>query len=440
MTTRDIRDCPVTGATDGALRHFEAALELYQLGRGDPLAPLALAVAEAPEFAMARFFEAYLHAGGRDPSGAERAAQILGEIRFAPLNSRERGHFAALSAAVAGEYEAAGVLLGSVLSEFPRDALALQVAHSVDYVRGEVAALKNRIAAALPAWSSATPGYHAVLAMLAFGLEENGEYDRAREIALEALALDPRSIRAHHTVAHVLEMQGRAADGARWMQARQAFWDAQSPMATHQWWHFGLFRLGADDLPGALAIYDARLAADPRATSDLIDASALLWRLQLRGRAPFPHGHDLAGHEFDLSSRWRELAERWAPHAADAYCAFTDMHAMMAFAAAERADLARTLLAAQAKRILKRGTNSDMTRLVGMPAARALLAFGRGEYATARNLLAQLPPIAHRIGGSQAQRDVFDLTRTEAQLRQGGGGAVSQGLRSKPLSSGSSRK
>ena len=440
MTTRDIRDCPVTGATDEAQRHFESALELYQLGRGDPLAPLALAVAEAPEFAMARLFEAYLFVGGRDPSGAERAAQILGQVPFARLNYRERGHFAALSAAVAGEYEAAGTLLGSVLSEFPRDALALQVAHSVDYVRGEVAALKNRIAAALPAWSSATPGYHAVLAMLAFGLEENGEYGRARETALEALALDPRSIRAHHTVAHVLEMQGHAADGARWMQARQEFWDTRSPMATHQWWHFGLFRIGADDLPGALAIYDSRLAESPSATSDLIDASALLWRLHLRGSALPGRGRGISGLDLDLSGRWRELAERWAPHAADAYCAFTDMHAMMAFAGAERADLARTLLAAQAQRILKRGTNSEMTRLVGLPASRALLAFGRGQYTAAENLLARLPPIAHRIGGSQAQRDVLDLTRVEAQWRQGGGGAVSQGLGSKPLSSGSSRK
>ena len=411
MTTRDIRDCPVTGATDAALRHFETALELHQLGRGDPLGSLALAIAEAPDFAMARLFEAYLRAGGRDPSGVEEAARILGQIHFARLNSRERGHFAALSAAVAGEYEATGALLGSVLSEFPRDALALQVAHSVDYVRGEVAALKNRNEAALPAWSSATPGFHAVLAMLAFGLEENGEYGRARETALEALAHDPRSIRSHHTVAHVLEMQGRATEGARWMEARQAFWDTEGPMATHQWWHFGLFRIGADDLPGALAIYDVRLAAAPRATSDLIDASALLWRLHLRGR-------DLSGQGFDLSGRWRALAEHWAPHAADAYCAFTDMHAMMAFAAAERTDLARTLLAAQAQRILKRGTNSAMTRLVGLPASRALLAFGRRDYAAAEKLLAELPPIAHRIGGSQAQRDVLDLTLAAAQRAQ----------------------
>jgi tetratricopeptide (TPR) repeat protein len=403
METRDIRGCPVTGASDGALRHYENALELFQLGRGDPLAPLALAIAEAPDFAMARILEGYLRVGGRDPSGAERAAEVLGQVPFAQLNYRERGLLPAPAAAIAGEYEATGSLLGSVLSESPRDVVALQVAHSVDYVRGEVASLKDRVAAVLPAWSRDIPGYHAVLAMHAFGLEENGEFGRAQETALQALELEPLNVRAHHTVAHVLEMQGRATEGASWMQERQAFWATQSPMATHQWWHYGLFRLGAEDLDGALAIYDTRLAANLRATSDLIDASALLWRLHLRG--------------LDLSGRWRDLAEHWAPHAADAYCAFSDMHAMMAFAGAERADLARTLMAAQAKRILKRGTNSEMTRLVGLPASRALLAFARGEHAVAEDLLSQLPPIAHRIGGSQAQRDVLDLTRTAARAR-----------------------
>ena len=73
------------------------------------------------------------------------------------------------------------------------------------------------------------------------------------------------------------------------------------------------------------------------------------------------------------------------------------------------------LLAAQSRRILQRGSNSDMTRLVGLPACRALQAFGRGDYGTAEDLLSRLPPLAHRVGGSQAQRDVLDLTCTAAR-------------------------
>jgi hypothetical protein len=172
-------------------------------------------------------------------------------------------------------------------------------------------------------------------------------------------------------------------------------------MTTHHWWHLALFQLEAEGEQRALETYDRRFGPGAAAISELIDASALLWRLHLRG--------------MDLARRWRALAERWAPHAADAYCAFSDLHAMMAFAGAQRWDLARALLAAQSRRILQRGTNSDMTRLVGLPACRALQAFGHGDYATAENLLSRLTPLAHRVGGSHAQREVLELTWTAAR-------------------------
>ncbi|HEX9182913.1 MAG TPA: tetratricopeptide repeat protein [Burkholderiales bacterium] len=401
MAIVDVRSCPVTGASRRALEHFERALEAFQLSRGDPLAHLRAAVAEAPGFAMARLFEAHLRLGGRDPAGTGAAALLLEEITPGGLNSRERGHCAALAAAVAGEYEVAAGVLGDVLREYPRDVLALQVAHSFDYVRGDTRALRDRVESVMPAWSEGVPGYDSVLSMLAFGLEECGEYGRAEETALRALALEPRSIRAHHAVAHVLEMQGRAREGARWMRMREAFWAGAGSMETHNWWHFALFELEVEGERRALEIYDRHIGAAPRAISDLIDASALLWRLHLRGMG--------------LDGRWRALAERWAPHAEDAYCAFNDLHAMMTFAGAQRWDLAHALLAAQSRRILQRGSNSEMTRLVGLPACRALNAFGRGDYATAENLLSRLPPSAHRVGGSHAQRDVFELTRAAAQ-------------------------
>ena len=171
-------------------------------------------------------------------------------------------------------------------------------------------------------------------------------------------------------------------------------------MAPHHRWHLALFQLEAEGEQRALETCDHFISIAASAISDLIDASALLWRLHLRG--------------MELAGRWRALAERWAPHAGDAYCAFSDLHAMMAFAGAQRWDLAHILLAAQTRRILERGSNSDMTRLVGLPACRALQAFGRGDYREAESLLSRLPPMAHHVGGSQAQRHVLELTRAAA--------------------------
>lgn len=403
MPLMDARGCVVTGASARALEHFERALAAYQLSRGDPRAHARAAISEAPGFAMARLLEAYLCLGGREPDGARNAARLMEAIAPGSLNARERGHFAALTAAVAGELETAGALLGSVLREHPRDVLALQVAHAFDYLTGDVQALRSRVEDVLPAWSQTLPGFHAVLSMLAFGLEECGAYERAQDVALHAIELEPHNLRAHHAMAHVFEMQGRAREGTLWMERRASCWAAGSPMARHHWWHLALFQLEADGEQRALATYDRRIGPDPATISDLIDASALLWRLHLRG--------------VDLAARWRLLAERWAPHAKDAHCAFNDVHAMMAFARAGRWDLAHLLLAAQSRSILRRGSNGDMTRLVGLPASRALLAFGRGEYAAAEEILSRLPPAAQPVGGSRAQRNVLDLTRASTQVR-----------------------
>jgi hypothetical protein len=90
-----------------------------------------------------------------------------------------------------------------VLSRYPRDVLALQAAHAFDYITGDLDRMNDRVAAVLPAWSNELPGYHAVLAMHAFSLEECGHYGRAEEAARAALALNAFDARAHHAMAHV---------------------------------------------------------------------------------------------------------------------------------------------------------------------------------------------------------------------------------------------
>ena len=65
------------------------------------------------------------------------------------------------------------------------------------------------------------------------------------------------------------------------------------------------------------------------------------------------------------------------------------------------------------------GDNRAFTAEVGEPAARAVQAFAAGDHATAVALLRPIRSIAHRFGGSHAQRDLLDLTLIEAALRSG---------------------
>jgi tetratricopeptide (TPR) repeat protein len=322
---------------------------------------------------------------------------VYADLAALAKNSLQAKHTAAIRIAVDGDYSAAVRAYDQILQEHPTDELALGVAHVFDYLLGNPGALRARAARALAAWSPQSPSYHAALSLFAFALQECGDYAAAEEVARRALEREPLDMRAHHAVAHVMEMQGRFEEGVRWMGGRSAYWTGNGAASVHLWWHLALYHVELGQPENALAVYDHRMRGD--SLSELIDASALLWRLHLHG--------------VDCGERFAHLAASWAPYAEDAHCAFNDLHAIMAFAGARRWDCAERLLAAQARCVERPGcgTNQDMTRLVGLPASRALFAFGRGDYASADALLRGLPPIAHRIGGSHAQRDILQLTR-----------------------------
>jgi hypothetical protein len=380
--------------------HAGRALQAFLAWRGDARAEARRAVEATPDSAMAHVLEAQMHLCSRDPSGGALARAAFARARALPQDARVRMHVAALGTALAGDWDRARELLGVILARHPRDALALAVAHALDYYLGDTQAMRARLEAALPAWDRADPLYAGVLAMHAFALEESGENGRAEDAALAALALDPGSLRAHHARAHVLEMQGRAAEGIRWTGERAPHWTGAGASSTHIGWHLALYHLELGDARQALALYDRHIAPG-ESLNELIDAAALLWRLQLLG--------------LDVGTRWQPLAGRWAPRAADAYCAFNDLHAMLAFVGAGRRDLQRRLLAVQRRRLAHGGTNEGMLRAVGLPACEALEAFGRGRYDRAAERLAVLPAVSHRLGGSHAQRGLIGLTLRAAR-------------------------
>jgi hypothetical protein len=63
--------------------------------------------------------------------------------------------------------------------------------------------------------------------------------------------------------------------------------------------------------------------------------------------------------------------------------------------------------------------NGAMTRVVGLPLARALHAYTHGRYAAVVDLLAPVKAIAARGGGSHAQRDLVAQTLISAAERAG---------------------
>jgi len=400
MTIKDMHGHALSGADTKATEHFDTACALLRCYLNDPLAEAQAALA------MAHVLVAYLNLLGTEPAGLPAAREAHAAAARCPATEREAMHVAAAGALAQGQWHRAGRILEDLSIRHPQDLLALQVGHQIDFFTGHSRMLRDRIARAESHWHAGMPGHHAVLSMLAFGLEETADYARAEKFGRLSVELEPRDGWGWHAVAHVLEMQDRRRDGITWMTQDTPAWSEGSFFAVHNWWHLALFHLGLDQIDETLALLDQRVlgSASP-VVLDMIDASALLWRLQLRG--------------VKVGDRWDALAARWADVGGASIYAFNDLHAMMAFTGADRMGDAALLLDAQAQALAAGGDNAGFLQHVGQGATQAIHHFALGRHAEAAELLRRVRREAARFGGSHAQRDVLDLTLIAAAERAG---------------------
>lgn len=406
MSLRDSRGCPVSTRSTAQLEQFEQALGLSVSYRLDPLAVIQAALAADPGFAMGHCLRAGLMIMATDrmvvPLLTESIEAVESSGRRA--NDRERAHAAAARAWLHGDFAGSIRRYGDILLEYPRDLLALQVSHVGDFYMGASTMLRDRVAQVLPEWDTSTRGYNYVLGMYAFGLEETGLYSRAEDIGRRALEINPVDAWGVHAVTHVMEMQGRIREGIDFLTSRERDWADNNGLAFHNWWHLGLFHLDAGNVSQVLALYDRRVRPAPsQVPLEMIDGSAMLWRLHLRG--------------VDVGHRWGDLASCWEPFVDHAYYAFNDAHAVMSFVGAQRMDLAQRTIAAMEQKCPGTDTNAMMTREVGLPLAKALVSFADRRYSDVVRRLLAIRTIASRFGGSNAQRDLIHLTLVEAALR-----------------------
>jgi hypothetical protein len=403
---KDTMGYPVSGAGAQALAAFESACHELRCYIGDPVASVDRALEASPSMTMAHALKGWLHLLGTEPAALPVARECLraaGELR---ANEREQGHLTAIRLVTEGRWRDAGRVLEDVCAAYPADALALQVGHQIDFFTGDARMLRDRVARVLPDWSASRPGYHAVLGMYAFGLEECGEYARAEETGRQSVELERRDGWGWHSVAHVMEMQNRVDEGIDWLRLGQDGWSKESFFAVHNWWHLALYHLERGEISEVLRLYDGPIyGSRSRVVLEMIDATAMLWRLMLRG--------------VDVGDRWQALADDWTPVATAGNYAFNDWHAMMAFVGAERRAGQEIVLETLRAAAAGDSDTAAFAREVGLDAALAMQAFGEGRYADTVRLLRPLRSYAHRFGGSHAQRDVIDLTLIEATLRAG---------------------
>lgn len=403
MSVIDRQGMELAGASPRAAELFNLACSRFARFCGDPLEPLRDALADSPDFSMALIAKAWIYALSTEPQATAQARRMVEDLKDMPKGVREASHIEALKLAAATEWTMASRALDIHNANFPTDLIGVMAGHQVDFLTANARNLRDRIARALPAWDGVHGRSH-LLGMLAFGLEEAGDYERAEEAGMAALAADPDDSWAHHAVAHVMEMQGRAAEGRDFIRKRRAHWaQPQNFLKVHNWWHLALCYLELGEPDAALAVYDDDIRGEPSTVAqNLVDASALLWRLHLLG--------------VDVGDRWEELADTWTQHADARTYPFNDVHAALAYIGAGRRSDATDLVKIAHEGQMYQEMNRWM-RDTGTPVIDGLLLFDRGEYAAAADVLLKARQIANSFGGSHAQRDVIDWTLTESAIR-----------------------
>lgn len=300
----------------------------------------------------------------------------------------------------------AAFMLEDVLTDHPLDALALKLSHTLRFMLGDQAQMLVPLQRVASAFDRSHPFAGFVQGCLAFALEERGFYSEAEEAGCKAVSLAPRDVWGRHAVAHVLEMTGRAEEGDVWLTDTRR-WSHANNFRLHMIWHRALFKMERGELAEVLDLYDREIrGTDSDDYRDIANGASLLTRLQRAGLDPGP--------------RWEELADRAERRAKDRRLVFAELHYLLAMLGAGRVENAEAIAECIVRDSKTHGSVERRTaaRSGGITAC-ALLAFHDADYARAAQLLSVARDDLLQIGGSHAQRDVFEQVYIESLIRSG---------------------
>lgn len=318
----------------------------------------------------------------------------------------ERVFASASVAAANGDWRLAIDRLEDVLAIDPDDALAAKMSHALRFMLGDKAGMLRSIRNILNRLSAGNQYRGFLLGCHAFALEESGFYTEAETAGRHALELEQRDAWGLHAVSHVHEMTGRADDGIAWISSNEMNFVHCNNFGGHLFWHLALFKLEKGAIAEVLDLYDRKIRHDRTDDfRDIANGASLLMRLELEG--------------YEIGDRWEELADKAEARIADRSLVFADLHYLMALIGAGRNDKAAALAQSFRTAPARHGAQRPVVDKAGRLLVEGMMHFAAADMEAAAEKLLAARRQRVLVGGSDAQRDVFEQVTIEAAIAAG---------------------
>lgn len=393
---------PVTAASDAVIagvNDFTEGFLAYE-----PKAVNILKVAdEAPDHCLANAYAALLYMFTESAEGPGLARPYIGKAEAAaPLATpREQLITGIVRSWVDGDINRVLKLSRQAAKEFPRDLAMVKHAQYHYFNLGNCAGMLW-LAEQVFDQNQDIPYMHG---LAAFGYEQCHLIDEAEAAARKAISMKRKEPWAHHALAHVLLTRGRTQEGLDFLTDVSETWaDLNSFMSTHNWWHLALFLINQGRYEEVLKIYDQRIwGIFKEYSQDQIGAVSMLMRLELVG--------------VDVGDRWSDVGTYLKVRVNDFVQPFLSMQYLYGLARAGLPEADRLLenlraFAPQAPELTR-----EAWGIVCLNACEGLLAHARGDYERAFLAMSLAVPRLLEIGGSHAQRGLFEQVLLDSMIK-----------------------
>ena len=410
MTKQDLYGCDVTIENSEVLSSWDKTLHGFMSHAAFTGIALGETLEQDNGFALAQsckgLFSLLLGRRELDDVAMEAFLKAKESDQQNPVTQRERHFINALGAWLDGKPTQSIAEMEAVLAVSPHDALAMKLSHAIRFMLGDLRGMRSSIENVLHAYGGhKAEGY--LHGCYAFTLEETGEYALAEARGRKALEIAPDDAWGLHAITHVFDMTARAKEGLEWIEGKEAAWEHCNNFRYHVWWHIALMHLELGNYDKVLELYDEDIRKDKTDDyRDISNATSVLLRLEFEG--------------IDVGNRWEELVELASSRTTDNCVAFADLHYMMALCKSPDEAVATKLLTSmQSAETRHHGELVKPIVHPGVEAANGLEAFRDHNFKLAYESLAKARPQLQDIGGSHAQRDIFERLAIESALRAG---------------------